>query len=109
VDPTQVVGLFTTITGSGLTTMLAVVDAVHPLADVPVMVYMVVTNGENVTDAPVTLPGCQVYELAPEAFNVAPPPKHTVAELTTIVGVAKMMTLVVPTLLQPPTAVTVTV
>ena len=54
-EPTQMeVGEADTVTdGSGLTVMVTVAVLVHPAEEVPVTVYVVVTVGVAVTEAPV--------------------------------------------------------
>ena len=47
-------------TGNGFTVMVFVAVVIHPVALVPVMVYVVVLNGVTITDMPLKLPGCQL-------------------------------------------------
>ena len=57
------------------TVMVRVAVLVHPLAPVPVTVYVVVAEGLTVIDEPVKLPGCHTYETAvPLAVKVVCPP-----------------------------------
>jgi hypothetical protein len=60
----------TAIVGSGFTTSATVRVLAQP-AWLPVTVYVVFEEGETVTLAPVSDPGCQVYVLAPVALSVA--------------------------------------
>jgi hypothetical protein len=53
--PGQIVGELTAVTGTGLTVTVTVVVAVHPAAEVPVTVYVVVAGGLAVTEAPVVV------------------------------------------------------
>jgi hypothetical protein len=46
--------------GEGFTVMVRVAVFVHPLAEVPVTVYVVVVVGETVTVVPVSEPGIQL-------------------------------------------------
>ena len=62
----------------------------HPLAPVPVTVYVVVEAGEAVTDEPVVelnpVAGLQVYELAPVAVSVVDCPAQMDAGGTEMTG-----------------------
>ena len=76
-----------------------VVVAVHPLADVPVTVYVAVAVLLQTTLAPVVelnpAAGLHVYVEAPLAVRVEVAPGHIVAELTEITGLGT--TVIVPT------------
>jgi hypothetical protein len=65
--------------GKLFTVTVTVFVFAQPFAAVPVTVYVVVTVGVSATVEPVTLPGFQVYVLAPLAVNVALVPEQTVA------------------------------
>lgn len=60
--PVQMVELaaVTATVGEGLTVIRRVAVAVHPFAEVPVTVYVVVVAGETVTGLPVNDPGIQL-------------------------------------------------
>jgi hypothetical protein len=65
------VGLETAVTvGLGSTIKFIVFVLMQPAALVPVTVYIVVTVGETLTDAPEIAPGFHVYVKAPEAVKV---------------------------------------
>lgn len=56
----EVLPAVTATVGEGLTVISRVAVAVHPLAAVPVTVYVVVVEGETVTGLPVSDPGIQL-------------------------------------------------
>jgi hypothetical protein len=60
--------------GAGFTEMETVAVFEHPLTSVPVTVYVVFAVGLTVTEAPLKLPGIQLYVLAPDAVSVAGEP-----------------------------------
>lgn len=61
-----------------LTVTVTVAVPVQPVAVVPVTVYVVVAEGDTVTEVPVRLPGCHVQLGAPVAVSVLVPPGHIV-------------------------------
>lgn len=65
--------------GAVFTVIVRVPVPVHPLAAVPVTVYVVVAVGETVTGEPDNDPGIQVYVDAPAPVNVVELPLHIVA------------------------------
>ena len=107
------VGEFTVTVGKGFTVTIDVAVAVHPATEVPVIVYVVVTAGLAVTEAPVValnpVAGVQLYVLAPAAVNVVELPRQMVGEFTVIVGKGFTVTEVVAVLIQPAALVPVTV
>lgn len=88
--------------GSGLTVTIEVAEDVH-VPVVPVIVYVVVTVGLAVTDAPVValnpVEGDQLYVVAPLAVSVVLLPLQIVAEFTVTTGFGFTVTLqvLVPT------------
>lgn len=66
--------------GRAFTVMSCVLVAVHPDADVPVTVYVVVAAGFTVTEVPVNDPGIHTYVLAPEPVRVVGLPAQTVVD-----------------------------
>jgi hypothetical protein len=104
--PAQIVALFTTTTGLGLTVTVEVAVELHPAADVPVMVYVVVAAGFAVTLAPVVadkpVAGDQVYVDPPVAVKVtAGSFAHLVVELTAMIGIGFTVTVDVAVPIQP--------
>ena len=85
--------------GFGLTVTTTVADLVQPLAEVPVMVYVVVAVGQALTLAPVValraVAGVQVYVVAPEAVRVTQTPWQTVAGFGATVTVGEGLTITV--------------
>ena len=108
--PVQIVVLpLALMDGAGFTVIVNVVVFTQlPLA--PVTVYVVVTAGVTTTDAPVRLPGIQVYVLAPDAVSVVGVPPQMVVcvaeAVTTGGGFTVTVTEAVP-LQVPVTPVTV--
>jgi hypothetical protein len=100
-------------TGGALTVTTIVWVAVHvPLF--PVTVYVVVTEGEAVTEAPVVAlrpaAGAQVYVVAPLAVTNEPVPLHIVSDAGAIVTVGEGFTFItLVTASVQPTFVPVTV
>lgn len=90
------VALAAATVGNGFTVTVTVVVPVHPLTEVPVMVYVVVAVGHAFTLEPVValsaVLGVQVYVLAPLAVSVAQLPWQIVAGGTVIVGVGFTVT-----------------
>jgi hypothetical protein len=84
---------------------------VHPLASVPVTVYVVLPEGKSVTGEPVSDPGIHVYVAAPEPVSVTPSPLQIVVctDDALTVGFALTETVSVDVLVQPPASVPVTV
>lgn len=85
--------------------------AVHPLAEVPVTVYVVVAVGFTFTEVPLRDPGIQVYVLAPEPVRVVELPEQTVVEdaEADITGLLLTVTVTVVVLLHPGPLLPVTV
>lgn len=85
--------------------------AVHPLAEVPVTVYVVVAVGFTVTEVPLRDPGIQVYVLAPEPVRVVELPEQTVVEdaEADTTGLLLTVTVTVVVLLHPGPSLPVTV
>ena len=86
----------------------------HPAAEVPVMVYVVVEAGFAVTLEPVVadkpVAGLHVYVEAPLAVNTTPgAPAHLLAEGTEITGAGFTVTVTVVVPVQPLAAVPVIV
>jgi hypothetical protein len=71
--------------GAGLTVIVRVEVLVHPLALVPVTVYVVVVVGDTVTDEPVKLPGIQAYVDAPLPVRVVELPAQIVGFVAVVV------------------------
>ena len=88
----EALGGLTVTLGRGTTDIVTVVESMHPLASVPVTVYVVVTLGEAIVLIQVVQPkpveGFHVYVDAPVAVNEADPPGQieSVAGTTTIIG-----------------------
>src|ERR1044072_2260156 len=84
--------------GLAVTVIGTLVVPVHPLAAVPVTMYVVVTSGYAITTLPVVIDklveGLQVYVLAPLAVNVTLLPLQNSAEggVTVIIGSALIAT-----------------
>jgi hypothetical protein len=74
------------IVGGEATTTLTVLDALQPLADVPLTVYVLVNKGVTTAVEVVTLPALElhVYVLAPLAVNVDAPEQMIGGEATTV-------------------------
>jgi hypothetical protein len=71
------IGNVTVTVGSGFTPTLIVDVLEHPLASVPVTVYVVADEGTSVTEVPANDPGIHVYVDAPLPVSVTPLPAHT--------------------------------
>jgi hypothetical protein len=99
------------IVGFVLTVISLVAVFVHPLAAVPITVYVVVDTGLTITEVPTKLPGFQLYVLAPDAVMVVELPAQIVALVTVvdIVGVASTVIRRVAVFVQPFAPVPVTV
>jgi hypothetical protein len=84
---------------------------VHPLAAVPVTVYVVVVVGVTVTGEPVSDPGIQAYVEAPVAVNVVELPVQIDALDAVAVTAGEAFTVMrrVDVLVQPLISVPVTV
>ena len=97
--------------GNVLTVTKRVTEATHPLAAVPVTVYVVVDAGETITGVPDKAPGCQLYVLAPLAEMVVDCPTQIVALVIDVVIVGKLFTVIsrVAVAVQPEADVPVTV
>lgn len=97
--------------GEALTVINRVDVLVHPLAFVPVTVYVVVVVGDTVTDVPVKEPGIQVYDDAPEAVIVVELPEQIVVLVAEVATVGSGFTVMVrvPVPVHPLAAVPVTV
>ena len=110
--PAQIVGaLAVAVTvGEGFTVITRVAVPVQP-AVVPVTVYVVVIAGETVTEVPVNDPGIQLYVVAPLAVIVVELPEQIVVLVAVVVtvGLGVTLTVTVCVLVQPLTAVPVTV
>ena len=91
--------------GNAFTTIVCVAVLEHPLALVAVTVYVVVTDGFTVIDAPLNPPGCHIYVFAPEAVIVADCPTQIVDVFTNKLIVTALVKLAVA---EQPFAVTVT-
>lgn len=104
-DPAQIVSEFTATTGFGFTVTVAVAVPEQPPV-VPVTVYVVVTAGFAVTEAPVVAEsppgGDHVYVVAPEAVKVAEAPAQIVGELTAMTGFEPTVTVAVAVPVQLP-------
>ena len=111
--PTQIVALFTLGTIAPPIVRVTVPIPIQPAAEVPVIVYVVVTVGLAVTLAPVAelkvAEGDHVYVDAPPAVNMVDAPGHIVAEATVTVGKGFTVTDVVAVFMQPTALVPVTV
>ena len=92
--------------GKVFTTIVCVPVVEQPFALVAVTVYVVVTDGFTVMEAPLAPPGCHTYVLAPEAVIVADCPKHIAGEFADKLSATALLN--VAEALQP-FAVTVTV
>jgi hypothetical protein len=64
--------------GRGFTAIEIFPVAVQPFASVPVTVYVVVAEGESVTEVPLNDPGIHVYVAAPLPVNVVEAPVQIV-------------------------------
>jgi hypothetical protein len=97
--------------GDVLTVITRVEVAEHPLASVPVTVYVLVVVGETVTDDPVRDPGIHVYVDAPEAVIVVELPEQSVVLVAVVATVGSGFTVMVrvPVPVHPLAAVPVTV
>jgi hypothetical protein len=84
--PAHIVALVTVVPtlGNAFTVMSRVAVAVHPLAPVPVTVYVVVLAGDTLMVVPVNDPGCQLYVDAPVPVILVLPPAHMVALVTVV-------------------------
>ena len=81
--------------GAGFTVMVRVAVDVHPLAAVPVSVYVVVVVGETVTGDPLRLPGIQLYVAAPLPVMVVELPAQMVPPEVVVVTVGVGLTVMV--------------
>ena len=71
--------------GVGLTSRLTVLVVKQPKAVAPVTEYTVVAAGLTETEAPLRLPGIQVYDTAPEEVSVElKPGQIAVGEATAV-------------------------
>jgi hypothetical protein len=112
-DPLQIATSFPALIGAfGRTVTVAWSVDVHPNA-VPVIVYVVVVPGVNVTVAPVVplklVAGDHEYVVAPVAVNVAVAVAQIVASLTTTTGNGFTVTTTWSVLIHPFAFVPVTV
>jgi hypothetical protein len=102
------------MTGFGFTVTVTDAVLIHPLASVPVTVYVRVVVGLAVTDAPDVgdnpVVGVQVYVTAPEAVSVVLLPLHMATSGDTVtVGLGCTITSTVVVLVHPVKLVPVTV
>lgn len=81
--------------GAGFTVMVRVAVAAHPLAAVPVSVYVVVVAGETDTGDPLRLPGIQLYVAAPLPVRVVVLPAQIVPPEVVVVTVGVGFTVMV--------------
>jgi hypothetical protein len=79
--------------GSGVTTRLTVLVDVQLNALAPVNVYVVVTDGDTETVVPMSAPGFQVYESAPDPVSVALLPAQILVGLAVAVSVGTGFTI----------------
>lgn len=88
---------------AGFTVIVRVEVLLHPAADVPVTVYVVVVVGKTVTVVPLKLPGIQVYVLPPCPVMVVLSPAQIVAAVVVveIVGSGFTVTVTVDVFEQP--------
>lgn len=95
--PAQMVGLpaEAVTVGVGFTVIIRVPVEVHPLAAVPVTVYVVVMAGETVTGEPLNDPGIHVYVEAPAPVSVVLAPLHIVVDDAVAVTVGEASTVIV--------------
>lgn len=111
--PAQIVAFDAVVVtvGAAFTVIVRVDVLVHPLALVPVTVYVVVVVGDTVTDEPVKLPGIQLYVEAPLALSVVELPAQIVVLEAVVVTVGVGLTVIVrvDVFVQPFAAVPVTV
>ena len=91
VCPEQIVGLLTAIVIPEPIVKEAVACVVHELF-APVTVIIVDEAGANVKVEPITLPGSQVYVVAPVPVNVAVWPAQIVWDAKLMVGVTTTLT-----------------
>jgi hypothetical protein len=83
--------------GNAFTFTVAVSVLAHPLASVPVTVYVVVTDGLTEAEESVKLPGIHVYDAAPLAVRVVLLPTQTEVLDAVIVTVGDGFTVTVST------------
>ena len=100
--------------GKALTVTVFVPVLIHPLASVPVTVYIVVVVGLAVMPEPVVavrpVDGDQLYVVPPPAVSVVEVPVHIATdEPPLMVGSAFTVTVLVPVLIHPFASVPVTV
>jgi hypothetical protein len=111
--PVQIVIGETEITGSGLTVTITDAVFIHPAAEVPVTVYVVVAAGFAETEVPVVAlkPAAAAHEYveAPEAVSVPAMPEQIVIGGTVTVGKGFTVTTTVVVFTHPATEVPVTV
>ena len=108
VAPSQIVGEFTVITGSGFTVTVAIAVLLQLLTSVPVTVYDVVLVGVTVMGF-IVAPVLQEYVEAPMPVKVALAPLQIEAEFTVIIGKGFTVTVATAVPVQPATSVPVTV
>lgn len=108
---TEVLEAVVVTVGVGFTVTVNTEVLVQPFAAVPVTVYVVVVVGDTVTDAPVKLPGIQLYVEAPVALSVVELPTQMLllAAVLDTFGAGLTVIVRVEVLVQPFAAVPVTV
>jgi len=98
-------------TGEGLSATVTVEVPLHPAADTPVTVYIVVVPGQTLTVVPVRLPGIHVYVEAPAAVRFVHCPLQTEpgAALAETEGLGLTVTVATADAVEPVGVVPVTV
>jgi hypothetical protein len=113
VCPWQIVAPIPVTTGVVFTVTITVVAPVHPVANDPVTVYVIVAVGFAVTEPPVVplnpVPGLHVYVVPPLAVKVVDVPLHIVAAGTLTVGMGLTVTTAVVVAVAPAPSLAVTV
>ena len=75
--------------GFAFTVIVIFVVSAQFVPSVPINVYVVVADGVTLKEAPEKLPGCQLYDVAPDAESVVDAPEQVVvevAEALTVIG-----------------------
>ena len=108
---TEVFDAVVVTVGVGFTVTVNTEVFVQPFAAVPVTVYVVAVVGDTVTEAPVKLPGIQLYVDAPLAVNVVELPAQIVVLDAVVVTGGNALTVMVrvAVFVQPAADVPVTV